>query len=120
MPRVETRNEKLDLRLTPSAKRDLQIAAAATRRSVSEFILESALARSEETLPDRKRFGLDANGGQPSWRLWIRRPSLRLGSPNFSERILRLWTRSSQSLPHPRRVAEPTGWRIANLCYPRR
>jgi uncharacterized protein (DUF1778 family) len=60
MPAGETRNEKLDLRLTPSAKRALQIAALAARRSVSEFVLESALARAEETLPDRSRFGLSA------------------------------------------------------------
>ena len=60
MPSTETRNEKLDLRLTPSAKRTLQTAARATHRSVSEFVLESALARAEETLPDRQRFGLDA------------------------------------------------------------
>jgi uncharacterized protein (DUF1778 family) len=60
MPSRETRNEKLDLRLTPSAKRILQAAALAGRRSVSEFVLESALARAEETLPDRQRFGLSA------------------------------------------------------------
>jgi len=60
MPKTETRNEKLDLRLTPSAKRTLQIAAIAAHRSVSEFVLESALARAEETLPDRQRFGLGA------------------------------------------------------------
>ena len=60
MPNVETRNEKLDLRLTPSAKRTLQIAAKVAQRSVSEFVLESALARAEETLPDRQRFGLNA------------------------------------------------------------
>ncbi|HEV3198285.1 MAG TPA: DUF1778 domain-containing protein [Bryobacteraceae bacterium] len=60
MPNTETRNEKLDLRLTPSAKRALQIAAIAAHRSVSEFVLESALARAEETLPDRQRFGLSA------------------------------------------------------------
>lgn len=59
MPTI-TRTEKLDLRLTPSAKRVLQSAATAARRSVSEFVLESALARAEETLPDRRRFGLDA------------------------------------------------------------
>lgn len=58
MPNTETRNEKLDLRLTPSAKRVLQIAAVAAQQSVSEFVLESALARAEETLPDRQRFGL--------------------------------------------------------------
>jgi uncharacterized protein (DUF1778 family) len=60
MPASETRNEKLDLRLTPSAKRTLQTAAQAGRQSVSEFVLESALARAEETLPDRQRFGLSA------------------------------------------------------------
>ena len=60
MPNTETRNEKLDLRLTPSAKRVLQVAAIAARRSVREFVLESALARAEETLPDRQRFGLSA------------------------------------------------------------
>ena len=56
----EARSEKLDLRLTPSAKRALQVAARASRRSVSEFVLESALARADETLPDRQRFGLNA------------------------------------------------------------
>jgi len=57
---TETRKEKLDLRLTPSAKRALQVAALAAHRSVSDFVLESALARAEETLPDRQRFGLSA------------------------------------------------------------
>ena len=59
MPTAE-RTEKLDLRLTPKAKRVLQSAATAAKRSVSEFVLESALARAEETLPDRQQFGLDA------------------------------------------------------------
>ena len=60
MQTIETRNEKLDLRLTPSAKRAIQTAAIAAHRSVSEFVLESALARAEETLPDRQKFGLNA------------------------------------------------------------
>jgi uncharacterized protein (DUF1778 family) len=60
MTTATTRTEKLDLRLTPAAKRALQSAAAATARSVSEFVVESALARAEETLPDRRRFGLNA------------------------------------------------------------
>lgn len=53
------RSEKLDLRLSASDKQTLQTAALAARRSVSEFVLESALARAEETLPDRRTFGLD-------------------------------------------------------------
>jgi uncharacterized protein (DUF1778 family) len=60
MPTAETKKEKLDLRLTASVKRTLQRAAQASGCSVSEFVLESALARADETLPDRRRFGLDA------------------------------------------------------------
>jgi uncharacterized protein (DUF1778 family) len=92
MPNAETRNEKLDLRLTPSAKRALQIAALAARRSVSEFVLESALARAAETLPDRQRFGLNAE----QWRAFQKaldapvRPAPRLAkllrTPSVFER----------------------------------
>jgi uncharacterized protein (DUF1778 family) len=60
MPARTIRSEKLDLRLTPDAKHALQAAAAALHRSVSEFVLESALARADETLADRRHFGLDA------------------------------------------------------------
>jgi uncharacterized protein (DUF1778 family) len=58
--RRATRSEKLDLRLTADAKTALQKAAAASNRSVSEFVLESALARADEALADRRTFGLDA------------------------------------------------------------
>jgi uncharacterized protein (DUF1778 family) len=80
MANVETRNEKIDLRLTPSAKQMLQTAATVAHKSVSEFVLESALARAEETLPDRKRFGL----GKAQWEAFQKaldappRPSRRL------------------------------------------
>jgi uncharacterized protein (DUF1778 family) len=43
MATTTTRSEKLDLRLTPDANRTLQTAAAAAHRSVSDFVLESAL-----------------------------------------------------------------------------
>jgi uncharacterized protein (DUF1778 family) len=36
------RTEKLDLRLTKSAKHTLQAAATAAHKSVSEFVLETA------------------------------------------------------------------------------
>ncbi|HEY1629773.1 MAG TPA: DUF1778 domain-containing protein [Rhizomicrobium sp.] len=59
MAKLATRSEKLDIRLTPDAKRLLNDAASATRKSVSEFVVESALSRAAETLPDRQRFLLD-------------------------------------------------------------
>lgn len=55
-----SRTAKLDLRLTPEAKKTLRAAAAASHRSVNEFVLDSALARAEETLADRRHFGLKA------------------------------------------------------------
>ena len=61
------RNEKLDLRLTRNAKKTLQAAAAASNRSVSEFVLESALTRAEEALADRQAFALDA----ARWRAFL-------------------------------------------------
>jgi len=60
MPARATRTEKLDLRLTQDAKRALQAAASASSRSVSQFVLESALARADEALADRRTFGLSA------------------------------------------------------------
>ena len=54
------RTEKLDLRLSKSAKQTLQAAAAAARKSVSEFVLETALREAEERLADRRVFTLDA------------------------------------------------------------
>lgn len=60
MPSHTTRTEKLDLRLTRNAKRALQAAAAVAHRSVSEFVLESALSRADETLADRRAFILNA------------------------------------------------------------
>lgn len=60
----QTRSEKLDLRLTPEAKHKLMAAAAVERRSVSDFVLDSALDRADEALADRKHFGLDAERWQ--------------------------------------------------------
>lgn len=57
---ARSRTEKLDLRLSVEAKRQLTAAAAASQRSVSDFVLTSALARANDVLADRQRFGLDA------------------------------------------------------------
>ena len=54
------RAEKIDIRLTADAKETLRSAAAAQGRTVSDFVLESALQRAAETLPDRTRFALGA------------------------------------------------------------
>ncbi len=67
MPGRATRTEKLDLRLTRDAKRALQAAASVSRRSVSQFVLESALSRADEALSDRRTFGLNAT----QWKAFL-------------------------------------------------
>jgi uncharacterized protein (DUF1778 family) len=63
----QTRSEKLDLRLTARDKRILQEAATAERRSVTEFVLHSALTRAEDVLADQRLIGLNAQ----QWKAFI-------------------------------------------------
>ena len=55
------RTEKLDIRLSAAAKRVLRLAAEARRKSVSEFVLESALSAAEDALLDTRIVPLDAD-----------------------------------------------------------
>jgi uncharacterized protein (DUF1778 family) len=67
MTTYSARTEKLDLRLTPEAKRTLAAAAQAMRRSLSDFVLTSALDRAEEALADRRIFQLPSD----QWEAFI-------------------------------------------------
>ena len=67
MTRRTNRTEKLDLRLSRAAKQTLQAAAIAARKSVSEFVLDTALSEAEERLADRRVFTLDAK----SWDAFV-------------------------------------------------
>jgi uncharacterized protein (DUF1778 family) len=67
MKQRTNRTEKLDLRLTRAAKQTLQAAATAQRKTVSEFVLDTALSEAEERLADRRVFTLDAR----SWDAFI-------------------------------------------------
>lgn len=67
MPGRSVKSERLDLRLSGEAKETIQAAAQAAHRSVSDFVLESALERASETLASRTRFGLDAD----RWREFL-------------------------------------------------
>jgi uncharacterized protein (DUF1778 family) len=96
MPTPMPRSEKLDLRLTPDAKQKLYTAAAAKHCSVSEFVLESALARADEALADRQHFGLDAT----RWEAFLH----ALDAPTrHMPRLARLFSESSvfEEKPNP-------------------
>jgi uncharacterized protein (DUF1778 family) len=55
----ETRSERVDLRMTPATKRTLQQAAQVAHKTLSEFLLDSAVNAAVDTLCDRKVFVLD-------------------------------------------------------------
>ena len=82
------RTEKLDLRLTANAKRALQSAAQATHKTLSDFVLESALARADSVLADRQVLRLDAK----QWEAFI--ASLD-SPPNARPRLARLLSEAS-------------------------
>jgi uncharacterized protein (DUF1778 family) len=60
MAQTQARDTKLDIRLSRDAKARLNAAAEVRHQSVSQFVLESALGRADETLAERQRFALDA------------------------------------------------------------
>jgi len=60
MAQIQARDTKLDIRLSREAKARLSAAAEARSQSVSQFVLESALGRADETLAERQRFTLGA------------------------------------------------------------
>lgn len=56
---AEAKSQRIDLRMTPSAKRTLQQAAAVANKTVSEFLLDSSLNAAFDVLADRRVFQLD-------------------------------------------------------------
>ena len=58
-PQRAPREERINVRATTRQARLLQQAAAATDRSVTDFILDSAVTQAERVLADRRWFILD-------------------------------------------------------------
>jgi uncharacterized protein (DUF1778 family) len=83
-----TRTEKLDIRLSKAAKQTLQAAASASRKTVSDFVLESALSEAEERLADRRVFALDTK----SWDAFV---AALDAPPRRHERLERLFREPS-------------------------
>ena len=56
---METRSERVDLRMSPSAKQTLQHAAAASNKTLTEFLLDTGLHAAHAALADRRSFVLN-------------------------------------------------------------
>ena len=55
----QARSERVDLRMTPAAKRTLQRAASVANKTLTEFLLDTGLNAAADTLADRRVFQLD-------------------------------------------------------------
>jgi uncharacterized protein (DUF1778 family) len=58
-PEPDQKSERIDIRTTLHVKRLLQEAAATTNKSVSEFLVDSALTEAAEVLANRRIFFLN-------------------------------------------------------------
>ncbi|KKL01018.1 DUF1778 domain-containing protein [Rheinheimera mesophila] len=56
---IDTKQDRINLRLKPSAKRDLERAASFEGKTVSSFILSSALAHAEKTIHEHETMRLN-------------------------------------------------------------
>jgi uncharacterized protein (DUF1778 family) len=59
MPASVAKTERIDVRVSPTAKDTLQMAASQVNKTVSQFILDAGLTAAAETLEDRRSFTLD-------------------------------------------------------------
>lgn len=57
---AEPRSERVDLRMTPDAKRTLQRAASISHKTLTEFLVDAGLNAAFDALADRRVFQLDA------------------------------------------------------------
>lgn len=55
----DSRSERVDLRMTPSAKQTLMRAASASNKTLTELLIDSGLRAAYDTLSDRRTFVLD-------------------------------------------------------------
>ena len=56
---AENKSERIEVRTTPNMKALLQQAAASSRKTVTEFLLDAGIDAAEDALADRRMFRLD-------------------------------------------------------------
>lgn len=60
-PEPGAKTERIDIRITPEARRLLQQAARERHTTISQFVLESALHSANAVLAERSRIALNAD-----------------------------------------------------------
>jgi uncharacterized protein (DUF1778 family) len=60
MSSLETRSERLQLRVSPAQRQLLEVAARAQRETLTDYVVSNAVRAAERDLADRRFFGIDA------------------------------------------------------------
>jgi uncharacterized protein (DUF1778 family) len=68
MSRLSARSEKIDIRVTPDAKRVIQEAAREKHTTISQFVLDTAMSAAREVLVERNHIALNAE----QWKRFIK------------------------------------------------
>lgn len=74
---VRRREERLEVRLSKTAKRLLNFAATAHGKTVSAFVLDSSMTAAAETLADRQQFRIPARAYEAFVAALDRRPTTK-------------------------------------------
>jgi uncharacterized protein (DUF1778 family) len=99
---TEPKSERVDLRMTPTAKDTLQRAAALNDKTLTEFVLDSSLWAAFETLADRRVLQLD----EVQWAAFM--ASLDV-SPKDTPRLRKLLTMRAPWDPEKSEVSSWAG-----------
>lgn len=88
MPTAVSKTERIDVRVSPTAKDTLQMAATQANKTVSQFLLDAGLTAAAETLEDRRSFVLTG-------RRWDEFLKILDRSPRVKPRLARLLAKRS-------------------------
>jgi uncharacterized protein (DUF1778 family) len=77
MPAAVSKTERIDVRVSPTAKNTLQMAANQVNKTVSQFLLDAAMTAAAETLEDRRSFVLDRRRWDEFLKVLNRPPGIK-------------------------------------------
>ena len=77
MPAAVSKSERIDVRVSPTAKNTLQMAATQVNKTVSQFLLDAAMTAAAETLEDRRSFVLDRKRWDAFLKILDRPPRIK-------------------------------------------
>jgi uncharacterized protein (DUF1778 family) len=77
MAAAVSKTERIDVRVSPTAKNTLQMAATQVNKTVSQFLLDAAMTAAAETLEDRRSFVLDRRRWDEFLKILNRPPRIK-------------------------------------------